>query len=45
MDEAPGEQGGIMGAVNTFMKNEILVNAAAEKIVSFLMPKPKSKTA
>ena len=45
MDEATGEQGGIMGAVNTFMKNEILVNAAAEKIVSFLMPKPKSKTA
>jgi hypothetical protein len=45
MNEVPGEQGGIMGAVNTFMKNEILVNAAAEKIVSFLMPKPKSKTA
>jgi len=45
MDEEPGEQGGIMGAVNTFMKNDILVNAAAEKIVSFFMPKPKSKTA
>jgi len=45
MDEAPGEQGGIMGAVNTFMKNDILVNAAAEKIVSILFTKPQSKTA
>jgi hypothetical protein len=45
MDQAPSEQGGIMGAVNTFMKNDILVNAAAEKIVSILFPKPQSKTA
>jgi len=49
MDEAPGEQSGLMGAVNTFMKNEAFVNAAAERIVSFVFPKPKpqpqSKTA
>jgi predicted RNase H-like nuclease (RuvC/YqgF family) len=45
IDQAPSEQIGIMGAVNTFMKNDILVNAAAEKIVSILFTKPQSKTA
>lgn len=42
IDQAPGEQDNMIG---NLMKNETLVNAAAEKIVSFLFPKPQSKTA
>ena len=42
IDEAPGEQDNVIG---NLMKNEVLINAAAEKLVAFLFPKPQSKTA
>jgi hypothetical protein len=42
IDEAPGEQDNVIG---NLMKNEALINAAAEKLVAILFPKPQSKTA
>ena len=49
LSEAPGEQGGIMGAVNGFVKNEALMGVVAEalsvKIKDWLFTPPKSKTA
>ncbi len=49
IDSSPGEQGGIMGAVNGFVKNEALMGVVAEalsvKIKDWLFTPPKSKTA